>query len=182
MRRSPHGMPIDLLDRLLIISTEPYSEAELRAILDIRAEEEDVELTGAMLLSCPCTPSPPGLLLHAPRRLHAGPSAGPLQHQRRMPILCCAATCAEDGKDLLTKIGAETSLRYAIYLITASSLVATKRKAAAVEVEDISRAYALFVDVKRSTQFLMDYQDQFMYNEVPDMEEGALNGSAAMEQ
>ncbi len=60
--------------------------------------------------------------------------------------------------------------------------MATKRKAAAVEVEDISRAYGLFVDVKRSTQFLMEYQDQFLYNEVPDLEEGALNGSAAMEQ
>jgi RuvB-like protein 2 len=34
--RSPHGIPIDLLDRLLIISTEPYTEKELRLILDIR--------------------------------------------------------------------------------------------------------------------------------------------------
>ena len=34
--RSPHGIPIDLLDRLLIISTQPYSDAELRQILDIR--------------------------------------------------------------------------------------------------------------------------------------------------
>lgn len=34
--RSPHGIPIDLLDRLLIISTEPYSEKEIRLILDIR--------------------------------------------------------------------------------------------------------------------------------------------------
>lgn len=34
--RSPHGIPIDLLDRLLIISTEPYSEKEIRTILDIR--------------------------------------------------------------------------------------------------------------------------------------------------
>eukprot|EP00967_Tisochrysis_lutea_P020559 scaffold23323_cov16-Tisochrysis_lutea.AAC.1 len=32
----PHGIPIDLLDRLLIISTEPYSEKEIRLILDIR--------------------------------------------------------------------------------------------------------------------------------------------------
>ena len=45
--RSPHGIPIDLLDRLLIISTQPYTEKELRSILDIRAEEEDVEMTGA---------------------------------------------------------------------------------------------------------------------------------------
>ena len=36
LRRSPHGIPIDLLDRLLIISTQPYSDSELRQILDIR--------------------------------------------------------------------------------------------------------------------------------------------------
>ncbi len=60
--RSPHGIPIDLLDRLLIISTQPYSEKELRLILDIRCEEEDVEM-------------------------------------------------ADDAKELLTKIGHETSLR-----------------------------------------------------------------------
>jgi DNA helicase TIP49 (TBP-interacting protein) len=39
------------------------------------------------------------------------------------------AVFAEDAKDLLTKIGAETSLRYAIHLITAASLVASKRRA-----------------------------------------------------
>lgn len=79
MYRSPHGIPIDLLDRLLIISTQPYTEKELRTILDIRCEEEDVEM-------------------------------------------------AEDACELLTKIGAETSLRYAIHLITAASLISMKRK------------------------------------------------------
>merc|ERR1712118_403493 len=43
--RSPHGIPIDLLDRLLIISTSPYSEKEIRLIIDIRCEEEDVEMS-----------------------------------------------------------------------------------------------------------------------------------------
>ena len=47
--RSPHGIPIDLLDRLLIIATEPYSEADMATILSIRAEEEDVEINGAWL-------------------------------------------------------------------------------------------------------------------------------------
>ena len=46
---SPHGLPIDLLDRLLIITTQPYSEQELRTILDIRCEEEDVDMTGDWL-------------------------------------------------------------------------------------------------------------------------------------
>lgn len=42
---SPHGMPLDLLDRLLIIKTKPYTEEEIREIIKIRAEEEDVELS-----------------------------------------------------------------------------------------------------------------------------------------
>lgn len=92
---------------------------------------------------------------------------------------CCLA--AEDAKALLTKIGAETSLRYAIHLITAASLVAIKRKAPKVEVADLSRAYELFVDIKRSTQFMMEYQEQYLFNEVPEMEEAHANGSA-MEQ
>lgn len=33
---SPHGIPIDLLDRLLIISTSPYEEKEIKQILKIR--------------------------------------------------------------------------------------------------------------------------------------------------
>jgi RuvB-like protein 2 len=39
-----------------------------------------------------------------------------------------------------------------------------------VEIEDISRVYSLFVDVKRSTQYLIEYQDQYMFNEVPEGE------------
>jgi RuvB-like protein 2 len=33
---SPHGVPIDLLDRMLIISTSKYSEEEIKQILSIR--------------------------------------------------------------------------------------------------------------------------------------------------
>ena len=88
--KSPHGIPIDLLDRLLIISTTAYTERELRLILDIRCEEEDVEMS-------------------------------------------------DDAKELLTKIGAETSLRYAIHLITAAHLVCMRRKGAEVDIEDISK-------------------------------------------
>jgi len=47
--RSPHGLPIDLLDRMLIIHTQPYSEDDIRKILAIRAEEEDVDLEGDAL-------------------------------------------------------------------------------------------------------------------------------------
>ena len=43
--KSPHGIPIDLLDRLLIIPTSGYDAKEVRKILEIRCEEEDVEMT-----------------------------------------------------------------------------------------------------------------------------------------
>jgi len=115
--KSPHGIPIDLLDRLLIISTVPYTEKEVKHILKIRCEEEDVEMS-------------------------------------------------DDALTLLTKIGIETSLRYAIQLIIAAALVCAKRKGVEVEVEDIKRVYTLFVDVKRSTQFLIEYQSEFMFHEI----------------
>merc|ERR1719247_2173782 len=77
--KSPHGIPIDLLDRLLIITTAPYSESELSQILSIRCEEEDVEMD-------------------------------------------------DEAKELLTKIATETSLRYAMHMIMAASLVCARRK------------------------------------------------------
>ncbi|ORX99262.1 ruvB-like 2 [Basidiobolus meristosporus CBS 931.73] len=115
--KSPHGIPIDLLDRLLIISTAPYTEKEIKQILKIRCEEEDVELT-------------------------------------------------EEAIDVLTKIGVETSLRYAIHLITVAHLVAKRRKATEVDVQDIQRAYSLFLDEKRSVQYLKEFHDQYMFNEI----------------
>ncbi|XVF59232.1 hypothetical protein PTKIN_Ptkin07bG0259400 [Pterospermum kingtungense] len=36
---SPHGIPIDLLNRLLITTTQPYSADEICKILDIRCLE-----------------------------------------------------------------------------------------------------------------------------------------------
>jgi RuvB-like protein 2 len=56
--KSPHGIPVDLLDRLLIISTKPYDHADMKEISKIRcvpifhivywltsrADEEDVKL------------------------------------------------------------------------------------------------------------------------------------------
>ncbi|MDW8170683.1 MAG: RuvB-like helicase [Desulfurococcaceae archaeon] len=46
---SPHGIPLDLLDRLLIIPTRPYSEDEIREIIKIRAEEEEISLSNEAL-------------------------------------------------------------------------------------------------------------------------------------
>jgi RuvB-like protein 2 len=117
--KSPHGIPVDLLDRALIIATQPYSEREIRQILSIRCEEEDVEMT-------------------------------------------------DEAKDVLTQIGMETSLRYSIHMITAANLVARKRRVTTVDVQDIKRVYALFLDEKRSVAYLKEFQQQYMFHEEVD--------------
>jgi len=115
--QSPHGIPIDLLDRLLIISTTPYEEAEIKQILKIRCEEEDVEMN-------------------------------------------------EDALNVLTKIGRETSLRYSIQLITTANLASKKRKGAEVNIDDIKRVYKLFLDESRSSEFLKEYEANFLFSEI----------------
>ncbi len=43
--RSPHGLPLDFLDRVVIVSTHAYSKEEIQQILSIRAQEEEVDVT-----------------------------------------------------------------------------------------------------------------------------------------
>lgn len=115
--RGPHGIPLDLLDRLLIIPTVQYSMEELRGILSVRCTEEHVDMS-------------------------------------------------DDALELLTRIANETTLRYAIQMITTSSLVAKKRKSQQVQVAHIERCHKLFFDVQRSTKFIMEYQNQFLFHEL----------------
>jgi RuvB-like protein 2 len=114
--KSPHGLPLDFLDRVLIMPTFPYGPEEIRDILSIRAQEEEVTLSA-------------------------------------------------DALALLTKIGQETSLRYASHLITTASLIAAKRKGSAVEVADVQRSYQLFFDESRSVKFLQEYENRFIGEE-----------------
>ncbi|CAG7821109.1 unnamed protein product [Allacma fusca] len=115
--QSPHGIPIDLLDRMIIIKTTPYEEKELKSILKIRCEEEDCEVPA-------------------------------------------------DGLSVLTRIAMDTSLRYAIQLITTAGVVARRRKSHEVSIDDIRKVYSLFLDEHRSTQYLNEYQNEFMFSEV----------------
>ncbi len=48
--RSPHGLPLDFLDRVVIVSTHAYTFDEIKQILAIRAQEEEVDLSPDALL------------------------------------------------------------------------------------------------------------------------------------
>lgn len=112
---SPHGIPLDLLDRMLIISTEQYTLDEIKRILELRAEEEDVKIE-------------------------------------------------EDAMDFLAESAMNTSLRYAMQLITASNLVAKRNKRTSVTTQDVGHCYSLFFDETRSAEHLDKYNQQFLFH------------------
>lgn len=111
--RSPHGLPLDFLDRVVIVSTNAYAKEEIQQILAIRAQEEEVDVT-------------------------------------------------PDALALLTKIGQETGLRYASNLITTSQLIAAKRKAKQVSIEDVQRSFQLFYDQARSVKFVAEFEKRLI--------------------
>lgn len=121
--KSPHGIPLDLLDRTLIIPTLPYTEQEMRQIIELRAEEEDINID-------------------------------------------------EESIQLICRIGIEVSLRYSLHLLSVSFLIAKRRKNNIINIQDVRKAYSLFLDVKRSTQYLLEYQREFMFSELNDQEKG----------
>jgi len=117
--QSPHGLPVDLLDRVLIVSTKPYEEPDIQQIIQIRCEEEDVTLTAEAL-------------------------------------------------SVLTSMAVQTTLRYGLNLISCAQVLARKRKAERVNVDDLRRAYTYFMDEKRSVQWLKEQQGSLMFEVVGD--------------
>lgn len=76
---------------------------------------------------------------------------------------------------MLTSMGSETTLRYALNLISCAQIVATKRKSEQVDVEDLKRAYTYFMDEKRSVQWMEEQQGDLVFEEI----DAEVNSSAA---
>jgi TBP-interacting protein len=110
---SPHGIPLDILDRLLIIPVRPYSRDEVKEIIKVRAEEEEV-------------------------------------------------TLSKDALELLADLGVKYSLRYAIQLLRPASIVASRKGRSEVGVDDVEEVSKLFIDTKRSIEFIKEYEGQLI--------------------
>jgi TBP-interacting protein len=108
--KAPHGMPLDLLDRLLIIATKPYSRDEILEILRIRSKSEKIPLEAEAL-------------------------------------------------EYLADLGSETSLRYAVQLLAPAYEVALAEKSKKKHVE---RVRELFIDVKRSVDYLREFEEKML--------------------
>ena len=67
---------------------------------------------------------------------------------------------------VLTSMGMETTLRYALNRISCAQIIATKRKSEQVDVDDLKRAYAYFMDEKRSVQWMEEQQGYLVFEEI----------------
>jgi RuvB-like protein 1 len=110
---SPHGVPVDLLDRMLVIRTMPYSLEETAQIIAIRAQTESI-------------------------KMH------------------------EDALAALADIGAKTSLRYAVQLLTPSRILAERQGRDDILPEDVREIDELFFDAKASAKVLAAEAQRFL--------------------
>merc|ERR1712005_42930 len=111
---SPHGVPVDLLDRLLIIRTQMYEAKEIKKILSIRAEVEEVKIETKAL-------------------------------------------------DALAQIGFDSSLRYAVQLLTPCKVMAETAGNSAITKDDVDEINDMFMDAKASAQMLNKEKDKYLY-------------------
>lgn len=126
-----HGIPSDLLARLLIVPTHAYTAPEIRQIVAIRARLEY------------STSAPPSL-------------SG--QGERAGAATVATMTLAEDALEELTRQGEGVSLRYAIQLLAPAGILARCRGAEGnvVAGEDVREAVGLFLDAGRSAGVLKE--------------------------
>lgn len=110
---APHGIPLDLLDRLVIIRTLPYSRSDLEQILKLRATTEGLEID-------------------------------------------------VDALSALSEVGARSTLRYAVQLLTPAALTAKTNGRSNITKSDIDEVSSLFLDAKSSAKILSQNKDKYM--------------------
>ncbi|KAK5175307.1 RuvB ATP-dependent DNA helicase pontin [Saxophila tyrrhenica] len=127
---SAHGIPPDLLPRLLIIPTHPYTATEIRSIITIRARLEFA------------TPTLPTLSQDT--------------EAAKNQMLKVSASLSEEALEELTRQGTSVSLRYALQLLAPAGILARARgsEGGLVGGEDVREATGLFWDAGRSAESL----------------------------
>jgi len=68
----------------------------------------------------------------------------------------------EEALEELTRIGARTSLRYAVQLLSLAAQNARVAKRDRVEVEDVRRVSGLFMDVGEAAEYLRKHEERMM--------------------
>jgi TBP-interacting protein len=69
-----------------------------------------------------------------------------------------------DALEKLTEIGASSSLRYAVQLLSLAAQNAKVLKHDSVKLEDVNRVDSLFMDTYEATEHLRKYEEKLMYH------------------
>lgn len=135
---SAHGIPPDLLPRLLIIPTHPYNSPEIKQILSTRATLEYSTPTTASLATASAN----------------GTGSA----------LTSTATLADEALEELTRQGENVSLRYSLQLLAPARILARSRNSpdGLVALEDVKEASSLFWDAGRSVSMLKESANGFI--------------------
>jgi len=110
---TPHGIPSDLMDRLVIIRTLPYAIQDIMQIISIRSKTEGI-------------------------------------------------TIDDDALAFLSQIGSNTSLRYALQLLSPASIIASTLGRDTITRADIEEISDLFFDAKASAKLLLQDADKYV--------------------
>jgi TBP-interacting protein len=73
-------------------------------------------------------------------------------------------TIENDALERLTNIGAKSSLRYAVQLLSLAAQNAAAMKRKSVTLEDVERVDALFMDIGEASEHLRKYEEKLMYH------------------
>lgn len=73
-------------------------------------------------------------------------------------------TIENDALERLTNIGAKSSLRYAVQLLSLAAQNAAAMKRKSVTIEDVERVDALFMDIGEASEHLRKYEEKLMYH------------------
>mmetsp|Transcript_104879 Transcript_104879/g.302638 ORF Transcript_104879/g.302638 Transcript_104879/m.302638 type:complete len:181 (-) Transcript_104879:125-667(-) len=133
---SPHGIPVDLLDRMLIIRTMPYSMEEVscrRRSRRTRATPPTANDRSHLTLR-PC-------------------------HFQIMQIMSIRATAEsieieDSALTALGDVGSRTSLRYAVQMLTPARILAETMGREQIAEQDVQEVDQLFFDAKASARLL----------------------------
>jgi RuvB-like protein 1 (pontin 52) len=136
---SAHGIPPDLLPRLLIIPTHPYTAPEIRTIIQTRSRLE---------FAAPTTPQ---------LTEEATSSA-------TNKSLAVRSSLSPEALEELTTQGVQVSLRYALQLLAPAGILARARGSenGVISGSDVQEAVALFWDAGRSAAQLKEREGEFI--------------------
>jgi len=110
---APHGMPLDFIDRLMIVRTKQYNQEEIKEIIGLRAQVEGI-------------------------------------------------TINKEAMEVFGEIGAESSLRYTMQLLTPSTILAKINGNDEITKLEIEEVKDLYLDAKRSAVMLKNNSVNYM--------------------